>query len=270
MVTNNTYFSKSLEKGLRVLSLFTKETPALTQTNISKLLGLNMTSTYRYINTLIEMGYIEKDDATNLIRPSIFCFAFCNNLMGATDYKRFIKAQVDEIHSRYNMTIDVAVCVEDTMMRIYNKEAIDTLTYILPDFTKSCLHNTALGKAYLSALPEDVLKKRVAKMELLPKTRKTITDHDLLLKDLMLAKKRGYAMNVEEYMQGLIAIAAPLTNPHTGKVIGGISFDFSILQRNIEEIEKQFVPVVIDLAKKISATLPPVRELPLSSGSKPF
>ena len=55
------YFSKSLEKGLNVLALFNKERPVLTQSEIAKTLGLNMTSTYRYINTLVELGLLEKD-----------------------------------------------------------------------------------------------------------------------------------------------------------------------------------------------------------------
>ncbi|MBT8371628.1 MAG: helix-turn-helix domain-containing protein, partial [Deltaproteobacteria bacterium] len=52
------YFSKSLEKGLKILSLFNSEAPVLTQSEIAKTLGLNMTSTYRYINTLVELGYL--------------------------------------------------------------------------------------------------------------------------------------------------------------------------------------------------------------------
>jgi DNA-binding IclR family transcriptional regulator len=35
-----------------------------------------MTSTYRYINTLVEMGYLEKDAKTKEIRPTMHC-AWC-------------------------------------------------------------------------------------------------------------------------------------------------------------------------------------------------
>ena len=62
------YFSKSLEKGLKVLSLFSGETPVLTQSEIAKTLGMNMTSTYRYINTLVELGYLEKNAKTKEIQ----------------------------------------------------------------------------------------------------------------------------------------------------------------------------------------------------------
>ena len=63
------YFSKSLEKGLSILSLFDREHPVLTQSEIARRLDMNMTSTYRYINTLAELGYLEKDTKTKEIRP---------------------------------------------------------------------------------------------------------------------------------------------------------------------------------------------------------
>jgi hypothetical protein len=85
------YFSKSLEKGLKILSLFNRDAPVLTQSEVAKMMDLNMTSTYRYINTLVELGYLEKDAKTKEIRPSILCLLFCANLMRATDHLKMIK-----------------------------------------------------------------------------------------------------------------------------------------------------------------------------------
>jgi len=257
MPPKNSYFSKSLEKGLKILALFDRDTPALSQTEISKKMGgLNMTSTHRYINTLVEMGYLDKDESTKLIRPSIFCLAFCNNLMRATDHRRLIKAMVDDIYNRYNITIDVGLSVDDSMMRIYHREAADTLTYSLPDFTRNCLHNTALGKAYLSSLPEEELATKIDELQLAAKTEHTIVNRVILNKELLKARRQGYALNMEEYLPGLIAIAAPLINPHTSQGIGAVSFDFSILQRNAAEIEERYSKMIIDLAAKISTTIP--------------
>ena len=63
-------FSKSLEKGLKILSLFNRDVPFLTQTEVANRLGMNMTSTFRYINTLVEMGYLDKDELTKRVITS--------------------------------------------------------------------------------------------------------------------------------------------------------------------------------------------------------
>jgi DNA-binding IclR family transcriptional regulator len=230
------YFSKSLEKGLKVLALFNRETPVLTQSEIAKMLDLNMTSTYRYINTLVEMGYLEKDSKTKEIRPSLQCQLMCMNLMQATDNLKMIKEVVDRINRENNISIDVAFAVDDTLVRIYHKEAEETLTYSLPEFSKNCLHNTALGKAYLSSLPNPLVAEKIAVMELVAKTNKTIVDKNRLLQEIQVTKERGYAMADEEYLPGVLAIAAPLYDPITGLGVGAVSFDFSVLQHNSSEI----------------------------------
>ncbi len=250
------YFSKSLEKGLKILSLFNGDTPVLTQSQIAKAVGLNMTSTYRYINTLAELGYLDKDAKTKEIRPSLLCLVFCNNLMTATDRLRLIKDAVDRVHKENNISIDVALVVDDTLKRLYHREAQETLTYRLPDNSDNCLHNTALGKAYLSCLSEDQLQTKIDELELTARTENTITTKERLLAELREIKRCGYAMAEEEYLPGLLAIGAPLTDPVSGKAVGAVSFDFSVLQHQKDEIESKYADQVIQMARLLSKMLP--------------
>ena len=250
------YFSKSLEKGLRILALFNRDTPILTQSEVAKLLGLNMTSTYRYINTLVEMGYLEKDAKTKEISPSINCLMLCVNLMRATDNIRMIKEVVDRIHAENNISIDVAFSADDSLVRIYHREAKEVLTYSLPEFTRNCMHNTALGKAYLSSLQEDVIINKIKLMDLVAKTDKTITDKNIFIEEIKTTKKRGFALQMEEFLPGVLAIAAPLYDPLHGRGVGAVSFDFSVLQHDIEEVVSQFGEMIQQTAKELSELLP--------------
>lgn len=251
------YFSKSLEKGLKILALFNQSSPALTQSEIAKKLDLNMTSTYRYINTLVELGYLEKNPKTKMIRPAILCLPFCNNLLRATDHMHLIQGVIDRIHEKYNISIDSAFVVDDSLVRIYHKSAYETLTYRLPDSSRDCLHNTALGKAYLSSLDFEQLQQKVETMTLPAKTEKTITDKQTLLTELKTAYQNGYATNIEEYLPGLIAIAAPLIDPRNSRGVGAISFDFSLLQNSAEEMENKFAVQIREVAKIVSGLIPP-------------
>ncbi len=253
------YFSKSLEKGLKILALFNRETSALTQSEIARKLDLNMTSTYRYINTLVELGYLEKDARSKVIRPAILCLPFCNNLLGATDHMHLIKGVIDRVHSEHNISIDTAFVVSDTIVRIYHKSAEETMTYRLPDSSTDCLHNTALGKAYLISLDPEQLRQKMKTIELTPKTQHTITTKADLFAELDKARLHGYAKNIEEFLPGLIAIAAPLVDPRTGKGIGAVSFDFSVLQISVENMEKRYAALICEVAKVLSGLVPPDR-----------
>ena len=251
------YFSKSLEKGLKILSLFNQDTPVLTQSEIARRLDFNTTSAYRYINTLVELGYLEKDRQTKEIRPSNMCLLFCTSLMRASDHLRMIKEVVDRIHSENNISIDVAFVVDNTIVHIYQREAEETFTYRLPDYSKNCLHNTAVGKAYLSSLTDDLISEKIDTMSLVAKTEKTIVDKKSLAAELQKTKARQYALAEEEYMAGLVAIGAPLYDPISGKGVGAVSFDFSVLQISAQEIKIKFGGLIKETAKTISELLPP-------------
>ena len=249
------YFSKSLEKGLKILSLFNKKSPVLTQSEIARMISLNITSTYRYINTLVELNYLEKDAKTKEIRPSSHCLIFGTNLLQTTDYLKVIKEVVDRIHREHNISIEVAFAVDDSLMRVYNREANETFTYCLSDHTNDCLHNTALGKAYLSSLPEDQLVERIKGLKLLVRTEKTITDRDVLLTHIRAVKAQEFAMTEEEYLPGLLSIAAPLYGSISAKGIGAVSFDFSVMQHSPEEIRQKCGNLIKQTARTLSELL---------------
>lgn len=256
MAANRQYFSTSLEKGLKILSVFNRDRTSISQSEISKILGLNMTSTYRYINTFVELGYLEKDKTTKRLRPGMKCVSLCTNLMQATNQMRLIRNLVDAYYQKHNITIDVGVVDNDTVMRIYRREAEETLTYNLPERAVNCLHNTSTGKAYLSTLNGRELATTIERIELAPKTVNTITDKVRLHEEIKKTKVRGYSMCVEEYLPGLITIGAPVVNSENGECLGTVSFDFSVLQNSSEEVEKVYAQLVMELARELSETFP--------------
>jgi IclR family pca regulon transcriptional regulator len=58
--SSDQYFSTTLEKGLSILRLFDRDHTRLTLSQVSDLCGLNKTSAYRLVNTLVSLGYLKK------------------------------------------------------------------------------------------------------------------------------------------------------------------------------------------------------------------
>ncbi|MBU2515834.1 IclR family transcriptional regulator [bacterium] len=255
MTTQKQYFSISLEKGLKILALFNKGRTSISQTEISQLLGLNMTSTYRYINTFVELGYLEKDKQTKRLRPGIQTMLLCTNLLQAADNLQWIRKEVDRVHEAHNITIDVGLINNENTVRIYHREAAETLTYNLPEVAVNCLHNTSTGKAYLSTLSDDDLRATVERIPLIAKTKNTITSSNVLFEEIKRSKAKGYTMCREEFLPGLITIGAPLVGSNSGRCLGSVSFDFSILQNSYEEVEVSYASLVVKLAQKLSELL---------------
>jgi DNA-binding IclR family transcriptional regulator len=92
-------------------------------------------------------------------------------------------------------------------------------------------------------------------MVLVAKTKKTIVDKDRLVNEIEKTRQRGYAACDEEYLPGLVTIGAPLINQTTGKGIGGVSFDFSIIQHSAREVEKKYSAMIVELGRSLSEIL---------------
>ena len=250
----DTYFSTSLHKGLQVLSLFTEEQSTLSQTEISRRLGLNMTSTYRYVNTLVRLGYLEKDSKSKRLKLGLNCMALGANFLKNFDHLEEIKSLVNNVHERHGMTIDVALVVDNALMNVYRREAQNTLTFRLPNVSREW-HTTSLGKAYLSKIPENALLDIIKSIDLSPKTPNTIADKDNLLVELEKTRRRGYSKSNEEFLPGLITIGAPLIDFKNSSAVGAVSFDFSTIQFCLDDVEKKYVDTLMALAHSLSSVL---------------
>jgi len=249
------YFSKIVEKSLRILNLFTPEAPQLSQKDIILKTGINPASTFRLVETLIQLGYLKKDPKTKLIKLGPIALVFSYNVIACFDLLQIIKPAIDEAFEKCKVTIDSVVIAGDTGISLYRREAPDTLVYKLPTSYPDVVYCSAVGKAYLAWLPEEELNRTLAGLTLTRRTPHTLTSRPALLADLRRTRERGYSINDEEMIPGLISLAGPLINPD-GSVLGAVSFDFATVQFTLEEAEKRFAPVLLKLVEDIRPLLP--------------
>jgi IclR family pca regulon transcriptional regulator len=249
------YFAKTLEKGIRILNLFDYGHSTWSLTAIAEKIGMNLTSTYRLVNTFIEMGYLNKDPKTKLLRLGPMAVAMGNRILRGFDVNRRIEPVVDEIHHKYNVSIEVSLLQSNLMVQIYNIEETATLTYT-QEAVSQYLYCTASGKAVLAKLPKEELEELASRQSFAIKTDQTISDKEGLYTDLDLVRKRGYAITNEEYIKGLIAIAAPILNQNTRRPLGSVTFTATTLKYSMAEFEAKYSAVLCALAQRLSEMIP--------------
>jgi len=256
MTTSPDYFSKTIEKGMRILEVFDQTHPELSLKEISKTIGINLTSTYRFVNTFEKLGYLRKDSRKKLLKLGPKAIALAHCFLAGFDLSQIIKPRLDEIHEKYNITVDASLFHEDMLVTIYRREAKHALIFRQPIMSKS-LHFFALGKAVLAFLPHDLKKQVINRQPLERMTKNTLVEKAELMADLEKTRKRGYSLNNEEYINGLIAIGAPIFNLHTNHVIGAICFDSTTIQQSMNAFKKRYAMEVIETAKNITELIQP-------------
>lgn len=248
------YFSTTFEKGLIILNLFDRDHTSRRLSEISKITGINKTSVYRFVNTLVKLGYLRKSENNNLLRlgPKSFVLGF--NFYHSFDILKSVKPIIDKTFLEYKISIDSAMLHEHTLISLYRREVANLIFMRLP-LVMYDLHSRAMGKAILANMNSAELAAFLKDIKLKKLTPNTIVNPKALLKDIELSKERGYSINNEEYVKGLICIGAPVFNYNTIKVVGAVSLDFPASEYSLEKIESSYPGILTKLANELSEAI---------------
>lgn len=251
---NDKYFSKTIEKGLLILSLFDRDHSKRSLSEISQITGINKTSVFRFINTLIELGYLRKNSNNRLIRLGPRSFVLGQNFFHGFDLFQGFKPIIDKTSIQHNVSVDSALLHGRSLISLYRRELPNLIYFRLP-LLMDDLHTRALGKAVLANLESKELTSFLKSLKLTKLTPKTIMKKEDLLNDIKATRNRGYSVNNEEYLLGLVCIGAPLINYNTKAVAGAVSLDFPAAEFPLSIIERNYTGILTKLASELSATI---------------
>jgi IclR family transcriptional regulator, acetate operon repressor len=82
---------------------------------------------------------------------------------------------------------------------------------------------------------------------------------DVLMQELRLVRRNGYAMDREEYQPGVICMGAPIRD-HTGAVVGSISASAPLMRASdphLEVIKQEIIAATQSLSRELGEDLSP-------------
>ncbi len=97
------------------------------------------------------------------------------------------------------------------------------LQFQLPIGSHVPFHCTASGKCFAASLGPRARERFVAALDLKPLTRATKINAEALLADLREIRERGYSLDEEEFIDGMVAIAVPVTDAE-GRFVAALAF----------------------------------------------
>jgi DNA-binding IclR family transcriptional regulator len=112
-------------------------------------------------------------------------------------------------------------------------------------------HCTALGKIILAALRPDQLKRFLERVELAPSTKKSITDPNVLLREIAEVRRSAVAIDDGEFNAEVRCMAVPVYN-FTGDVVGALGISGPIW-RMTEQVMPARAKIMKAAANRLSA-----------------
>lgn len=247
------YIVKSVEKALEILRSFSFNSPTLSLTQLSKATGLNKTTVLRLLRTLEKHGFVEASIKDGKYTIGVQIYKLGNIFLNNLDLEKKASPHLSWLANTLNKTVHLCILDEDKALYVDKIESDEQTVRIMTSKkgAHAPLHCTGVGKVLLAFQPHARRDSILSGAKLERYTKNTMTDTDVLEKELDGIQKQGYALDLEEREDDVVCIAAPVRNMN-GDVIASISVSGLAHQVPRETLEGEYKTDLLKVAQAIS------------------
>ncbi|KMW60305.1 Transcriptional regulator, IclR family [Candidatus Rhodobacter oscarellae] len=240
-------------RTLLILEVLGKSDHAMTATEINEQLGLPKQTVHRLCTTLEREGFLARQGNTNRFLPARRLRALGSGLLH-TSQSHIARHQVlIDIAREVRETVNYVV-PETTGMAYLDRVETDWPFRIqLPVGSNVPFHCTASGKTFMASMAPKARRAFVAGLDLQKLTAQTVAEPQSLLDELAVTAKRGYALDDEEFMDGMVAIAVPVLDTQ-GRYFASLAFHGPVQRMALDEAVTQ-LPVLQAGAERLRTAL---------------
>lgn len=195
----------------------------MTASEIGQEIGLAKQTAHRLCVTLESEGFLVRHGASKRYLPARRSRLMASSLVHATQSQLAIHQILEDVSRQVRETVNFVV-PEKTGMRYLDRVETDWPFRVqFPIGTNVPFHCTASGKTFMASMPPKARRTFVESLTLNRKTTRTHTDNEALLDDLKNVSKKKFAIDDQEFIEGMVAIAVPITDPH-GRYVASLAF----------------------------------------------
>ncbi len=251
----DTLYVASLEKGLRILEVFSEDKLELGLSEIARETGLDKSAAQRFVNTLHQLGYLNKNAETRRYQPSLKYLDMAYAYLWSDNLVQLAMPRLIELSRQIQQTINMARPIEQEIMYVVRIPGYRTsygasvIGRRVPALTASS------GRVILSRQDEATIHKCVNEWPLKQYTPWTTMDRGQILENILTARDKGYCMSLRQVLPDEINIAAPICTMD-GTPVAAIHCSLPIIRWTLEQAEAEIVPHIVETARSISPPRP--------------
>lgn len=206
----------------------------VTPTEVNARLNLPKPTIHRLFATLEDGGFLQRDMDGRTYSPGKRLRGLAIGVLSSLRIRSARLAILHKLSATIGETCNIALPDREAMIYLERVETEWPLRIQLPVGTTVPFYCTASGKMYLSTLPSAHMKRFAASGLLTRRTEKTITRPEDLIAEIDATRTRGYAIDNEEFMEGMVALAVPIKDA-SGRLVATLSFHAPTLRFTIEK-----------------------------------
>lgn len=248
------YIIQSVDHALDVMEAFYGDEEELGITELSRRLNLHKNNIFRILATLESRGYVEQNLATDNYRLGLKALELGQTYIRHTGLLTVARPVMEHLNKMVNENVYIGILKERYAFYLDVVESSHTVRVLSRVGCRVPTYCSAMGKAQLAYESMERIMDVLNRKELKKFTPSTISDRDDIIKHLMLVKEMGYAVDNEEWDEGVRCVGAPIFD-YTRRVVGALSISAPAVRMSMDRIKKEYVPLLKTACTDISEKL---------------
>ena len=214
--------NESVVRAFEIIEYIAQSDDWVSLRTLARDLHLGPATAYRFLATLKELGYMRQHPEDSRYRLSLKFAWLGSRVLEPMQLRSIARPWLERLTATTNETTHLAVLENNQIVyleKIDNNQAMQMRSRV---GSRGYPHSTAVGKALLAFLPDDMREAILPNLPLPSLTRNTITSQSELCQQLEMTCQRGYSVDDEENEIGIRCVGVPVFN-HMGRVVAAVS-----------------------------------------------
>lgn len=245
------YHVQVLDRTFAILAVLGESGELMGATELGKRLRLSKSTVHRLLCVLEQHRYVERDLASARYRLGMKILELNGFGLPSTELLHSARPCVEQLASETGEAAHLGILRGEEVLSVLHASGESEVQAKSTVGRRSPFHCTSLGKAILAFHP--AADELIASHRFLTYTSKTIRSSSDFRSELLNVRRRGVAIDNEEFQNGLRCIGAPVRNS-SGEAVAAISIA-GPLSRITADRSRELARCVLVAAKSLSQIL---------------
>ncbi|MGD8283708.1 MAG: IclR family transcriptional regulator [Desulfobacterales bacterium] len=204
------YGAPSVKKAFAILNAISSSREGLGVSELAKKLKIAKSTVHGMTSALEELGAVMRDPLTKKYKLGFTLLEIGRSAYSQIDLKTAARPVTEDLMEKTRTSVFLGILNWDHVTILDIVEARQDLNISAPVGSTIPLFAGAVGKVFLASMDEEQAAKIINTKGLPRFTMNSIVDTEAYFKELVQVREKGYAVDDEEYILGVRAVASPL------------------------------------------------------------
>src|SRR5262245_13174029 len=187
---------KSVVKVLDILEHLGTSRRAVSVSDLSRSTGLNVSTAFRLLQTLMGRGYVEQDRNNRGYQLGPRVFQMGSAYLQGSDLASLARPHLEGLRDEVGETAYLVIFSQGEIVQLCKADGKQMVSAMVRPMVREPAYCTATGKVLLAGLSADEFDKYVEDVRLQSFTPQTIRSKPQLRKEIARVRANGYALDI--------------------------------------------------------------------------